>query len=145
MYYNRNGRYLKGVDNSDYLMHWKYIKKVRRPNGKWRYYYDRKQLKRDFYDWLGADEKEALEIANIQKAMAQVNWETANKAYYDADWKDKDKAYEKERYYFDRWGVATDRAEEAFKKYQSTPLYKINSFISKGKEFVDSLFGKKKG
>lgn len=94
---------------------------------------------------MGADEKEALEIANIQKAMAQVNWETANKAYYDADWKDKDKAYEKERYYFDRWGVATDRAEEAFKKYQSTPLYKINSFISKGKEFVDSLFGKKKG
>ena len=34
VYYNRNGRCLKGVDNSDYLMHWKYIKKVRRPNGK---------------------------------------------------------------------------------------------------------------
>ena len=33
--------------NNDKLMHWKYIKKERRSNGKWRYYYDTKQLETD--------------------------------------------------------------------------------------------------
>ena len=32
--------------NQDYLCHWKYIKKKRGKNGKWRYYYDDSTLKR---------------------------------------------------------------------------------------------------
>lgn len=29
------------------LMHWKYIKREKLPNGKWRYYYDKEELKKD--------------------------------------------------------------------------------------------------
>ena len=43
------------------LTHWKYIKREKRPNGKWRYYYDKKALKDDIKDKLGYDEREALE------------------------------------------------------------------------------------
>ena len=47
--------------SDDVLMHWKYIKRVKK-NGKWKYYYDTDQLKKDFQNSklgnaLGYDER----------------------------------------------------------------------------------------
>lgn len=43
--------YVKRVDNNnDELYHWKYIKREKKPNGKWRYYYDKDALKKDLKD-----------------------------------------------------------------------------------------------
>ena len=33
--------------SDDELMHWKYVKKEKRSNGKWRYYYDTEEVKSD--------------------------------------------------------------------------------------------------
>lgn len=44
-----------GEEFSDELYHWKYIKREKRPNGKWRYYYDKKQLKQDAKDFWNKD------------------------------------------------------------------------------------------
>lgn len=46
------------------LMHWKYIKKTKRPNGKWRYYYDVK-------DALGYDERERMNAATKEMLKAE--------------------------------------------------------------------------
>ncbi len=35
------------IDLDDELMHWKYVKREKLPNGKWRYYYDKEQAKSD--------------------------------------------------------------------------------------------------
>ena len=34
------------------LMHWKYIKREKLPNGKWRYYYDKEELKKDANEFV---------------------------------------------------------------------------------------------
>lgn len=45
------------------LMHWKYIKKVKLPNGKWRYYYDMDSLKNDAGNAIGINQKRAYKKA----------------------------------------------------------------------------------
>ena len=58
--------------SDDVLMHWKYIKRVKK-NGKWRYYYDEESLKRDIKDKLGYDERERFQKATTQYEKAAKN------------------------------------------------------------------------
>ena len=55
-YYGRDPR-------SRSLKHFKYISK-KKVNGKWRYYYDTKKLKKDVKNVLGYDEKAAMDKAD---------------------------------------------------------------------------------
>lgn len=50
-----------GVDFSDEIYHWKYIKK-KKVNGKWRYYYDRSEL--DKYDQEYSNERTTYKNVN---------------------------------------------------------------------------------
>lgn len=60
-----------GIEFSDELYHWKYIKK-KKVNGKWRYYYDKEQLKDD----LGFDERKRYKDAKRER---KYYWEQENK------------------------------------------------------------------
>lgn len=57
------------------LMHWKYIKREKMPNGKWRYYYDKDELKKNAkvtVDKIKTDWKSKLDAAS-DKAISKVN------------------------------------------------------------------------
>ena len=68
--------------SDDELMHWKYIKKVEGSNGKWRYYYDKKDADDKTLSELVDNTKEALERGyadgNINKMNQQ---DSLNESY----------------------------------------------------------------
>ena len=84
-----NGTKIRYIDLAEgELMHWKYIKKTKLPNGKWRYYYDAKYIKKVrkngkrsyYYDFDAV--KNDLGVNKLQaysKARSELN--AANKAY----------------------------------------------------------------
>lgn len=46
LYHNEIWTYnYMGVDNSSHLQHYKYLKRIKMPNGKWRYIYNRPKIK----------------------------------------------------------------------------------------------------
>ena len=51
---------IRRTGDKNELVHWKYLKKVKK-NGKWRYYYDTDSLKKDVSKALGIDAKEQME------------------------------------------------------------------------------------
>lgn len=63
---------VRSGESKNELKHWKYIKREKRPNGKWRYYYDVK-------DMLGYDEKAEFEKANKIYKNAQKEAEVKEK------------------------------------------------------------------
>lgn len=119
---------------NDELMHWKYIKKVRRSNGKWRYYYDIK-------DALGYDERERAANAvrdyerekrnldgyrALQTNPGQVKW-------YDSS---------KESIMNKRTVEKGRLASEALKEYQNTPIGELENFkdtVDKGRTLVSNF------
>lgn len=136
--------------SDDVLMHWKYIKRVKK-NGKWRYYYDEESLKRDIKDKLGYDERERLQKANKQYEKAVNNAKKADtktsdqlnkfmnnpmpvrqrvamrKAYDDA-LKESEKATKKAE-------KAYEKVEKLKDEYSKTPIGKANEFVQKGENF----------
>lgn len=87
-------QYNRGVDKrrnpnmmrNNELMHWKYIKKEKKSNGKWRYYYNNPPEKKYNFieDILGVDERDAYNKAvddvrytEGQKRIAQENYQNA--------------------------------------------------------------------
>lgn len=123
------------------LMHWKYIKRKKLPNGKWRYYYDVNQLKDD----LGFDERERLRLAERYKANA----EYSEKKLHDA-WKH---AEDKSPYgsLANAWTDAYKRAQRAGDEYvaakeayMKTPLGKLDKVTENVSNFLSKMFGKKK-
>ena len=71
----RHGRVIGYIDlDEGELMHWKYIKKKKLPNGKWRYYYDVAQLKDD----LGFDE-----LDRMKKATTDLDTAIADREQYE--------------------------------------------------------------
>ena len=150
--------------DEDEIMHWKYIKKEKRPNGKWRYYYDTDQLKDD----LGYDERDRMNKANAeyQALTADANKfkEHVTKQYYELGTQDPYSEYryysEKEYKYLSKLSATEadklKKAEEAGRKaakatsdFYNTPLGKLTKVEKKVKnglkavgKFFSKLFGK---
>lgn len=55
--------------SDDELMHWKYIKRVKGKNGKWRYYYDNTNTGKGYYDNKIAKQKEIVKNATAQDTL----------------------------------------------------------------------------
>lgn len=76
--------------HEDELYHWKYVKREKQANGKWRYYYDTDELKSDVKafvnDPTGAKRKKAFEdsIANLKNTRRNID-EAMNASYKDQD------------------------------------------------------------
>lgn len=84
---------VRAGESKNELCHWKYIKREKRPNGKWRYYYDTNQLKDD----IGVDElktyndaKTRYENAVQNKQDADYKLRTFERAMRDRSYKDYD-------------------------------------------------------
>ena len=141
---------------TDELMHWKYIKRER-VNGKWRYYYDYK-------DMLGYDEKARYDQAGsnyINTAKKYVDAKQALNNKNDGEVRLKKNAaghFMPADVVSGRFRIAAADFAAAGKKYvqaeedyMKTPLYKINKLqdkINKGRRkvsnWLDSLRSKKK-
>lgn len=65
--------------NKNELVHWKYVKKVKK-NGKWRYYYDTDALKKDISKSLGIDAKE--QMSQIKEDIHDANKKLENMQNY---------------------------------------------------------------
>lgn len=64
------------------LMHWKYIKREKQPNGKWRYYYDKEEMKNDTKNFFNGlkdkaksffDKKTDEAVSTANKAASGIN------------------------------------------------------------------------
>lgn len=64
------------------LMHWKYIKREKLPNGKWRYFYDKDELKKDTKNFLDGVKNKAKSMFDKRTDKAL---DTANKVAGNAD------------------------------------------------------------
>lgn len=139
------------------LVHFKYIKREKLSNGRYRYYYDVDQLKDD----LGFDEraqyrqtKSEYERASKRADESFDNWMDF---YKDYDYKDRSqrkrntelriKASAAKQTY-DDW---TKKHNEAYNNYMNTPLGKLakaTAPIERGAKvvsnFLSKIFGKKK-
>lgn len=142
------------------LMHWKYIKKEKRPNGKWRYYYDVDQLKDD----LGVDEKERMNKANAEYKQAMKDAKNyqdyVTKEHYRLGQTNPHSEYrhytENEYRYLQGLTSIKDakvkaaekagrKASEATSDFYKTPLGKLNKFeksVKKGLKVVSKFFSK---
>lgn len=144
--------------DEDEVMHWKYIKKEKRPNGKWRYFYKVNKLE----DALGVDEKARLEFANSESKRLT---EEANefKDYVRERHLESGQQYGEYRYYSDQEArelmkltrqqaekfkeaeEAGRKAVEAAEEFYKTPLGKLDKLekkIKKGVKAVGKFFSK---
>lgn len=146
-----------GIQKSDYqtsLSHYKYIKRVK-VNGKWRYYYDTKSLKRNVKDKLGFDERDAYRRAkretsaakeNYDKAMSYIN--TQNKGVVSGNIDEQGKITA-DKYTInllksgEKYVDSMTKYENAKNEYFKTPMGKLPGLankISKGLEYVGNKF-----
>lgn len=113
--------------DSNELTHWKYIKREKGSNGKWKYYYDKESLQKDvsntamkidetknkieynIKDKLGYDERDARDkaIADNQKALDNLNKTKGTDEYDNA---------------VQQLNEASDKALKAIAKYSKTPI-----------------------
>ena len=127
------------------LQHWKYIKKVRKPNGKWRYYYDHDELVSDIKDKVedikdkaGFDERErykktdsdAKSLRNIANRLNEEGDKLLEE--YESDGKISSDEYIILYAKGTELMAALDAADQYEKKagqlleeYKTTPLYKL--------------------
>lgn len=144
---------------SDELYHWKYIKRER-INGKWRYYYDVDQLKDD----IGITAREEMNKAlttqkqaetDLRKSKQKVNRAVEDHRSYDKQSKkNNNHSKSKDRqlrsvvdktltdYYkdLDRANNARTKTLSITKKYNSTPLGKLEKSYENAKRKIKNLF-----
>ena len=138
----------------------KYIRREKGKNGKWVYYYDTKQLKKDVKksidtakDRLGFDDLEALnkqhnrvmtvdEMRNASRAKYVMTMPTGVTTYRDPKNKYSYQQMVTKRRY-DKWNKKYD--DEVKKYYEQeanfhkTPLGKIDKIVDKGKDIVEKI------
>lgn len=136
------------------LQHWKYIKK-KKVNGKWRYYYDYKQLGDD----LGVDELQRYTKAKLKYEVASSKSREADRKVDDfihytnnlpdthEGAKEYREAFENNRELFwdnEFWRDAAKTRGEQYMKARSdlykTPIGKIVKASAAVKDFVSSIF-----
>ena len=156
-----------GADYSDGIKHWKYIRKYKGKNGKWRYVYFNKAKK--FIDTrvTGNAYKEEAEIEKKKKKKnkKKVDYQTQRHADYNKEYADNYIAYKsigdmQSVYNLNREGKDIKESQKKYmeavaeenKKYNKLmETYKKKSLsgiaqttINDGKDFVSRLFKKKK-
>ena len=156
-----------GADYSDGIKHWKYIRKYKGKNGKWRYVYFNKAKK--FIDTrvTGNAYKEEAEKAKAQAQAYQntVDYQTQRLADYNKGYSDKYISYkssgdQQSIYDLNREGKDIKKSQKEYmdavaaenKKYNKLmETYKkkslsgiVQTTINDGKDFVSRLFKKKK-
>jgi hypothetical protein len=157
--------------SDDVLMHWKYIKRVKK-NGKWKYYYDTDQLKKDFQNSklgnaIGYDEEkrknaaekkyntaaDAMRKARDEKKAAQNNLEKKMGEIKENFVSSEDprvanenqqyiNAAEKQKKTAKALTKSYEKLEKANADYDKTLLSKTRVAQEKGKAFIESI-GKK--
>lgn len=142
----------RAPDTSDELYHWKYIKRVKGKNGKWRYYYD-------FKDLLGYDERDVYKKAKKNYKKSKTDYEDAvlnsklqtDKANLDGKVSKKeqkviDKASSKVSLANKNKKKASKAYKKAMEKYSKTPVGLLNMVIpgklDKAKKWISSKFTK---
>lgn len=152
----RHGNSIAYIDLDDgELMHWKYIKRVKLPNGKWRYYYDvgqkaRAMMYRSKQELVTAEEAEKdarmkrdhdLDRLKKSKSTKETNdaFEDLDTSHYWVKKRTRETNFRKEAYHL------------AVLEYEKTPLYKLEKSkksIEKGMKAISkafsNLFKKKK-
>ena len=111
----------------DALMHWKYIKREKLPNGKYKYYYDIgenqkqkfEQAEKNFY--TKANQRQSAKVKNISNTRGL---------------KESDKPNASTKYYLStsKLDDLADKADKAYREYYNTPLYKREARAEKVKE-----------
>lgn len=158
---SRDPSYCGSINPSqDDLKHHKYIKREKGKNGKWIYYYDKKQLKKDIKksldktkDVLGFDELEALnrqhnkvmtvdEMRNASRAKYIMTMPTELPTYNNPKRKyTHQQAVTKRRY--DKWNKKYDEEVDKYykqeKSFHETPIGKIDKVIDKGKDIIEKI------
>lgn len=136
------------TDPSNELTHWKYVKRVKGKNGKWRYYYDGEQLKDDLD--MGLEErkqlKEAESNADFYKEIYELTKERRDNPTA-MDMKNYDGNIEKFKSYMDRQVDGTrenvvkaeKRVDECLREYGNTPLGMLENAIKDGKDTVSYM------
>lgn len=131
------------------IMHWKYVKREKLSNGKWRYYYDADQLKDD----LGFDERDRYkkiksEYERSAKRADETfdNWMRYYKSY---NYKDTDSrarntelriAANAARDTYNEW---SKKHNESWNAYMNTPLGKLakaTESIEHGAKAISNFF-----
>ena len=149
--------------HSDELYHWKYVHKEK-VDGKWRYYYEidkhKEDIKNNIRDAMGYDEKALLEVTKkghdeyAQKKLdAEKKFDEAYNASkngqpsdYNTLLIDKNRMRDSFNEYKRADGIYQQRKksyEEALRKYENTPLSKLEKAVEKGKALFSKLFGKR--
>lgn len=131
--------------DSDYLIHWKYVKKVK-ANGRWRYYYDDSSDKAKRTAYKNAERE--YQTAEMRKIAAESNYRFNSEMMikdglnkYEA----RKLAYHKSKAeHFNREYVEAGKKYVAAKKeYMSTRVGHVaQSVISKGAVAVNNLLSK---
>lgn len=146
--------------SDDVLMHWKYIKRVKK-NGKWKYYYDWDQVKKDVGNKLGVDERERLKQASKKQITNTFRYAAAKSnldGFYEGKKEHADSPYITSTYYNrdverkraldvvitrDNMEKANKEYDKAVKEYVNTPMGKIEKTVTdaanKGTNFLTSI------
>lgn len=137
-----------GDNNQNSLKHWKYVKREK-VNGKWRYYYDTKQLKTDVKDALGYDEKARLLRAEGLHADAKRKDDQAHDRYVET-LMTTDRHGKAANEALNDWFTKRDIRNKTFddylavnSEYRKTPLYKVERLkekIEDAKRWLKYLF-----
>ena len=129
-------------NTNDEIMHWKYIKKIKK-NGKWRYYYDKDQFDKDigltakrdadnFHNKIVAET--ALTSAKFNELGSYNRQSEQQKAHDDYN-KMVDKVFKDQNKYYNVY----------MKRYYKTPLGKISKAVNSGKKLLERITGKRIG
>lgn len=134
--------------SSDELMHWKYIKKVKK-NGKWVYYYDDSEVKKaeDNLKKAESDRVAAnLKVYNTENDLKDIR-KNSDK-YREKNYVNTDEYYKKINKLQDVYGErvtklnkAEKKLDKAMKKYDNVRVKHLAvSVIAKGAAFIANLF-----
>lgn len=135
------------------LMHYKYIKRERGKNGKWRYYYDVK-------DALGYDERKQYQddkaYLDMYTKMGKETWKDTERVYEETE-KDgivtdnekyiRSQVLDNHMYYEDNKKHYEELVKRSLSAYENTPLYKVESAkerINSGVKSLKKILGKLK-
>lgn len=134
----------------DELYHWKYIKRVRDNNGKWRYYYHWDELREDARNKIGITQRNDYNRAanELRTARARVSASTVNvrngiagNRYATRNSRQTYSSFVSE---YSRNQTAYSRAkvnaDKALAKYRGTPLGKVAGVVEYGKKLVNNIF-----
>lgn len=136
--------------DEDEIMHWKYIKKKKLSNGKWRYYYRDDDYEDIRNQYLDARQRDLETSTRFKKYMGFVDYYTAqldkanggNKALTDANknlqgWKEmRDKAGDERAAAYRNLKRLKPQYENAERQYMRSAGHKVADFLNKASDKI---------